>query len=349
VIREKNRFGDGVLYESGDICGDIYAACTACMNIYSEFLTWANAYKHRIVERPADADSIIVLSCQVTDLSILNDLRYLEKFHTLYPKATCYIGGCLARRFDIPLPSGVRRLVNVRADGVQIDDKSLVHYADPFWVVNFKESDDELSDGHLFRNMYPLRISVGCSGNCTFCSIHVTRGEAYELASNEQEFLDHDDVLLVADSPSAKLLKRWVGIATKHNKPISIRNVEPPVAVSIVPELFELADKGLLKVLHCAIQSNSPEVLGDMHRPVEATLDFIAAAMGLRRSGVTLATCIITDYKDFPNPDMDLLYKTFHYISWNPYWDGEWDRAAAGKRWEKYLPYVAKFYTEGDE
>ena len=37
-----NRFGTGILYEENDLGKDIYCACTACMSVWSDFLSFAN-------------------------------------------------------------------------------------------------------------------------------------------------------------------------------------------------------------------------------------------------------------------------------------------------------------------
>lgn len=93
-----------------------------------------------------------------------------------------------------------------------IVDRSLVHFEYPFWVPDFDEYDEDLADGHIFRNMYPLRIGKGCMFNCTYCSIRVTRGkhETYDIDDRLiHEFIENENVLLVADSPTAKQVREW--------------------------------------------------------------------------------------------------------------------------------------------
>ena len=88
MIQEKNVFGEGELYEADDLDGKIYVICCACMSIYSEFLSWANKYPDRMTNDPFKAKNIIILSCQVTDLSILNDLNTLESLKRLFKDFT---------------------------------------------------------------------------------------------------------------------------------------------------------------------------------------------------------------------------------------------------------------------
>lgn len=128
---ETNKFGTGVLYDAEDLNGKTFCSCAACMSVYADFLSWANTNVEKITHVPNLADNIVVLSCQVTDLAVLNDLRTLERYAVINPTCTLYIGGCLAKRFDIELPENVRRLNNVDADGTFIRSTALVHYEKP--------------------------------------------------------------------------------------------------------------------------------------------------------------------------------------------------------------------------
>lgn len=336
---DNNIFGDGLLYDELDLIGDIYITCCACMSIYAEALSWANSHRNRIVTTPEEANAIIVLSCQVTDLAILNDIKTMEYLMVRYPGRCYYIGGCLARRYDIDLPAGVKRLDSIRMDYTPISNKSLVRFEPPFWVPGFMDSEHELAAGNIFRNMYPLRIGVGCSRKCSYCTISVTRGKAYELDHNvlEGEFRFHDDILLIADSPSTQQLRMMIEMAKKFNKKISIRNVEPHITKEITEDLFDLSRMGLLKIYHSPIQSTRRSVLAGMNRDPEIPILNAFNLQGTRQHGTLLATNIIIDYKDFPNPDETWLKSNFDYISWNPYWDGKWDRKIAEDRFTKYI------------
>jgi radical SAM superfamily enzyme YgiQ (UPF0313 family) len=186
--------------------------------------------------------------------------------------------------------------------------------------------------------MYPLRISKGCPKKCSYCTIRITRGDFEKLETDllEKEFLKFDDILLIADSPTAGQLKQWYGIAMKHQKPFSIRNVEPSVTVACAQELDDLAGNGLLKVFHSPVQSSNIEVLQDMRRSVEATLETMDIARALKDKGVYVATNIIIDYKNF-SQDFRKIYAFYDYVSWNPLWDGVWNRAKAEERFDKYI------------
>jgi ribosomal protein S12 methylthiotransferase len=322
------------------VSGNIYCTCSACMSVLSDFLSWANANSNRIIKTPERADNIIVLSCQVTDLAIRNDLKIVNEMKKY--NVPVYVGGCLAQRLDIELPEGVFRLDHTRQDKQFIEDKTLVNFEQPFWVKKLDEK-NELNDGMLFRNMYPLRIGVGCSGNCTYCTIKHTRGKSYQLPSEElvDEFLCHDDVVLIADSPKKEQLLEWINISKKYNKPISIRNVEPPVTMSIFSELILLSKLKLLKIFHCPVQSSNLQILKSMNRDYKSTIDFINEIYKLKNNGTVVATNIIIDIDGFfetsdLNYQLNLL-SDFDYVSWNPMWSGTYNQKLADVRHEYYF------------
>ncbi|MDD2490212.1 MAG: hypothetical protein PHY26_03070 [Bacilli bacterium] len=337
-----NRFGQAMLYGEKDIKGKIYCTCAACMSVWADFLSYANANEERMTTNIEEADCIIVLSCQVTDLAILNDLIVAHRLHQKTGKEI-YMGGCLAYRFDINLPTYIKRLSVMRNVKQEIIKKSLMNYEKPFWVKNFKETEDEYAEGNLFRNMYPLKIGAGCKNKCKYCTIKDTRGAGYELNPYDQiqEFLNHDNIVLISDSPTVNQIKGWVAIANEYNKPISIRNLEPQIAVICQNELLALAQKGLLKVLHCPIQSNNREVLEAMNRNAELTYEYLELVPQFRECGTKVATNIIIDYvvgnEFIHNCDREFLDKNFDYWVWNPYFDGKFSVDKAKARYKKYI------------
>lgn len=338
-----NIFGKGIIYDAFDLKGMIYVRCCACMSVLADFLSWANKYSERFTTNIKNADTIVVLGCQVTDLAVLNDLRNCEELFSLYKK-DIYLGGCIAQRFDIELPNYVKRLDVVRDLDTAILDKSLVDFAKPFWVKDFIETKRPLAHGNLFRNMYPLKIGAGCHGNCKYCTIRHTRGIYYEKKANDQinEFLQNDNVVIISDAPTLKQIIDWCYIAISNKKEISFRNVEPNIVMSAYASLLTASKSGVLKILHSPIQSCQSDVLKAMNRNTNEVNKFIKQVQELRRLGVICATNIIIDYEMpdgsiNPNYDIDFMQNNFDYFVWNPYWNGIWDRTIAEKRFEKYI------------
>lgn len=356
-----NRFGTGILYDESDLGKNIYCICTACMSVWSDFLSFANeeAVKDKdgkcvtpyfVEENSNDVlnptDTIVVLGCQVTDLAIYNDLKTAKELHERYHNTPIYMGGCLAQRFDIELPDYLRRLDVVRKEYVDLKYVTgFIDYKMPFWNRELKEGDDEFAVGNLFRHMYPLKIGAGCHGKCKYCTIRDTRGETYNTDAYLQvkEFLDHADegVVVISDSPTVHQIQDWCCIAIRYNKQISFRNVEPQNANNCQSYLFALANRGLLKIFHCPIQSENVRVLRSMNRNIEETLKYIEFAQELRDLGVKVATNIISDYvvdrEVIHNMNEDWLNDHFDYWSWNPYFDGNWDYQKAEERFKKYI------------
>ncbi len=347
-----SRFGKDVLYSIEDFPKDasVFVTSAACMSVTSDWLSVITASAKsgvKFVGSAEEANILVVLGCQVTDLAVLNDVRLMESLHEQYPEKELFVGGCLAYRFDITLPDFVKRIEVQRVLGVELSKESnkLLKWQKPFWVKG-KLGKEELSNGNLFRDMYMLKIGAGCHGKCKYCTIRDTRGEGYEMEAEGQveEFLNHVDkegVVIISDSPTVKQIKDWCGIAKQYGKSISFRNVEPLVTLACEEELMDLAKAGLLKIYHCPIQSNNPELLAIMNRSASSTLDAIKVMDELRVAGTKVATNIIIDYvadgKEYKNMDMDWLNEHFDYWSWNPYFDGNWNRAKAEERFEKYL------------
>ena len=355
-----NRFGTENMYTVDDIINEnhhacIYVVCTACMSVWTDALSYIESHPNINFTRKFDeyVSDVIVLSCQVTDLAIYNDIKTMEEIHKRdieirkehhnFPPTNIYCGGCLAQRFDIPLPDYVRRLDVFRTENISISEETFkkIDYRKPFWNTNLKDDADEFEEGNLFRRMYPLKTGAGCHGKCTYCTIRDTRGPSYQVnaSDQEQEFVDHEDVVLICDSPSPEQINDWIEIAIKHNKPISFRNVEPPVANYCMNNLIRLASKGLLRIFHCPIQSIHEEALRKMNRNVKATFDYIKNAQKLHELGVIVATNIIIDYVEGDNDynTWSFIRDYFDYVSWNPYFDGNFDIKKAEERFNYYF------------
>ena len=348
----KNPKGEGDLVDKSFLLanGKTYLTTAACMSVHSEGMTFANAHPNIIEKSPMFADNIVVMSCQVTDLSILNDLRIAEDLSDRFPGKNYFIGGCLARRFDIELPYPWQRIDSLRVDYQELKDLTLVNYEKPFWIPEFEDSLDPMQNGNLFRQSYPIRIGVGCTRNCKYCTIKWTRGANYEMNNIdilEAQFKKYDNVVLIADSPSPMQVKMWCEIASRNKKPISFRNVEPQVTQACGIELAKLAQEGLLPFYHSPVQSSNFYVLTEMNRDPFNAANASAVMANLKIWGTKIATNIIIDYKDSKGnvmeDDHSEIYDLFDYVSWNPYWDGNWDRKEAEARFQKYL--VDKDFT----
>lgn len=371
-----NRFGTEEVYEISDIeskYDKVLIASAACLSVTSDAWSYTGVYgaenpakfvsimefaSEYYMDKGEKSFAVIVLGCQVTDLSILNDIRTAEMYKNKYSKADIFMGGCLGQRFDIELPEFIKRVDVFRNEKCSDIErgKNIVNWENPFWVDSNEFElmrNNPYSEGNLFRDSYPLKIGAGCHGKCKYCTIRDTRGQSYE--ANVKDFeseLRHvpsgRGIVIVSDSPTVNQMFDLYDIAMRNSRVISIRNIEPDVATNcdVRAKLLIMASKGLLEVFHCPIQSNNPEVLKAMNRNVEATMKAIYLMQDLRKMGVIVATNVIINYRVvnedgtstlYPNLDIKWLNSNFDYWVWNPYFDGKWDIEKAKKRFEYYI------------
>ena len=327
-----------------DFLTPVYFICAGCTSLYAEALSWANANTKHVTTDIKQAESVIVLGCQVTDMAVLNDVEILEDLLRVYPEKSIYISGCLGYRTDIPLPVGVTRLDNLRCDYQVLIDFGLVHWANPFWLQP-EEYGDVIKN--RFRDDYPLRVGVGCHGTCAFCTIRKTRGKAYELDSLMQmdeaavAFRTNKDVTLTADSPSMSVLRKWLRLTTLlPDRFLNFKNVEPHVLLALKDDLCCSEACCTLKYVHTPIQNPRADAAKIMNRPA-LKQEFFDLITRLRDYGVKCATNIIVDYPGLENPT-DKEMSGWDVVDWNPYWDGVWNREQAEKRMLKYFPWKNK-------
>lgn len=337
-----NKFGSSTVYEAKDFINrKLYIFNVACLTIQAEVLGWANCNQNMIVKDPNLADDIIVLGCQVTDLSILNDFNTLNKFKEKFPYKRIFIGGCLAMRFDIKMPENIDRVDFLRSDYQPIYNHDLITWQTPYWIPDYNANIDQ--HNFLRKNNYPLRISVGCHGKCSYCTIRITRGDQYELsfAELEQDIkrFSHSKIPIVAiaDTLSVNQIYSLYQLAIQYNVKFALRNIEPVNALNARSILIKFAELGLLDTVHIPIQSDEEIVLKMMNRDLQLTNKIINLVKILKSMNVKTGTNIIIDYNGHPNT-CESLYDIFDHISINPYWDGKWNIKNAQDRMNKYIP-----------
>lgn len=337
-----NIFGSCEVYYINDIKGPIKIECSACMSVYADAYSWAVSHMHRI----GDGNSIIILGCQVTDISILNVFKRAVECLKTYENV--YISGCLAHRFDIPFPAGVKRLMPFSSDTyIGSISENIISINDPFWI-NPADYNPQgvMTPGRIFRGVNAVRLSRGCDGHCSYCTIIHTRGDRKEFPLSYDVFAENDELLLIADSPSIRSLSAATDYACRHNTKLQMRNLEPIMLGTGSPlrHHFEtLLDRNLLSVMHAPLQSLNPTIITHMRRSLSHTEDAFSYMQYLRSRGVKIATNLIIDYPiDGTIIEDDTLSKItplFDYVSWNPLWDNVWDEARAIERDKRYFPW----------
>ena len=329
----------------------VFISCAACLTVFTETLKWANdkdlkKFNIKITYFPEDADVIIVLGCQVTDLAILNDFHILDNYMKKYPNKEYYIGGCVAQRPDIDsINNSVNRighLISLRSTSF---NKNLVFWEKPFWIKDYNITNTK---GNLFRYDNHIQVGRGCHGKCKFCSIKTTRGKAaqvpFDIIKFEMKYYadKNKPITFVADTISYNQIKETANIAIENNQIVSYRNIEPQVLVKSFDILYNLAIRGFLHTIHSPIQSLNSDILTDMNRDVDASLESLKLMNKFNEIGVYTATNIIINYKDFKENSTysDLVLNKnniYNHVAINPYWDGIWDYNKALQRYKRYI------------
>lgn len=336
-----NKFGEKTIYDETDLEGKkVYFFNCACLTIHAESLEWANRHVDQVVKNVKDADVVIILGCQVTDLSVLNDIMTMIAYMAKYENKEYYMGGCLAQRFDIDVEKiGCKRMDILRVGAEYIKDPFLVKWQSPYWNPTVKD---------FLRYNYPLRVSAGCHGKCEYCTIKITRGKAFDIPIENhlttlKKFVNKDYVITaVADTMAVDKIKELYEVATRYNVKFALRNIEPTNLIKAKDILLDFADSKFLDTVHCPVQSDNIDILKLMNRDVKDTLLAITLLEDLKKKNVKIGTNIIIDYMNksgnIIEANYDKFYRIFDHVSWNPYWNGKWNIYDAMRRMAKYNP-----------
>lgn len=328
-----NKFGSSVMLTGADLVDKkVFIYNCACLTIQSEVLGWANANKSSIVTSPQDADTIVVLGCQVTDFAILNDILTAEALSEKYT-ADVVMGGCLAQRFEIPL--NFKRVDLLESDYTAIEDSELVSWQPPFWST----------EERFFRTGLEsyIRVGKGCHGWCSYCTIRETRKEykALDISKLEEQF-EHAycNNRVVIPTCDTLLPARIEALSTFPNQ-FYLRNIEPSTLVKVKGTLTSMSKYANIAWLHVPIQSTNSKVLESMNRDPDHVYESLYFLKYIKEEyGIKLATNVITGFENViggykPKLDID---KLFDHVSVNPYWGGAWNRENAVLRMKKYVP-----------
>lgn len=205
---------------------------------------------HTIVERPSEADLIVVRGCSVTGRAQRECERTIEHLRAKYPGKRIAVTGCLptARPFEID-----RRA----SDSPSVDAKVPTRTARAY-----------------------LKVQDGCSCNCTFCIVPKFRGapvsvDRDEVLDKARRFIDagYHEIVVTGCNLSLYSSRGWrlaelVAALALLSPSCRIRlgSVEPgPAARDLVALMGEMPT--VCRFLHLSVQSGSDRILASMHRP----------------------------------------------------------------------------------
>jgi len=338
-----NKFGTANIYEESDILNKkIYIYNCACLTIHTETLGWANKHKNCIVNNPVDADVIIVLGCQVTDLAIHNDIQTLLAFQFKYgcEDKLILFGGCIGQRFDI-FPTVFNRIDLLYSNYQPVTDDSLITWQHPFWIKQSETNSFLRTDKKDFKY---IRVGKGCHGRCQYCTIRITRKDPVTLDLNKllpqfEECAGSNKIIIpVADTLTIPQIEHLYGIAIQYKIKFALRNIEPSNAVATSDTLLKFSESGLLDTIHIPIQSTNKDSLRQMNRSINDTFESIELIKNIKSNGVYTATNVIINYND-QSSGYNTIKEIFDHVAWNPYWNGKWDIVTAARRMTQYIPF----------
>jgi len=185
------------------------------------------------------------------------------------------------------------------------------------------------------KGTYTIKISTGCYGNCSYCSIKQSRGtvRSRKIEKVVEDFKEG----LSQGYTSFALIGTDIGDFGKDNKEnlldllrrlvkldgsfkIRLRNLNPRWLISSAPQLCELLVGGKISYIQSPIQSGSNNVLKLMNRGYKAE-DYLAVIKKIREAcpNIFIKTQIIVGFPSETAQDFlqdALLYKSklFNYI-----------------------------------
>jgi len=194
-----------------------------------------------------------------------------------------------------------------------------------------------------------LRISTGCKGNCSYCSIKLARGSIKsrpidDIVNSFRHGLDlgYKDFALLGTDVSdygkdqgkdlLDLLKKLVSHQGEFK--LRLRNINPRWLIPSVDAFCEIAKTEKIAYILCPIESGSDQILEKMDRRYNAE-DFIAAATKIRRTcpKISIKTQILVGFpgeteNDFRKSEELFRLGLFDYVEVYAYTDRQGTRAA---------------------
>ena len=304
-----------------------------------------------VIDKPKKADVVIYNTCALLKEKEDESIEYIRKFKK-YKKAKLIVAGCfpainekrLRKYFDGPTltPSSLNRIDQIfKFNKIKFKDvedgnivkrkiifsKQLLRYYLIF-IYNLKLKIKEFLKNLLVnKNVYHIRISEGCLGNCSYCGIRnaigTFRSKPVELCLREFEeglkkgynffSISADDVgAYGVDRGTALpfLLKEIIKI--KGNYLINIQDLNPEWFIKYSEELNEIFKEKRFSRILIPIQSGSPRILKLMRRfnDMEKIKDCVLKIKKINPN-IKFWTAIIIG---FPSETENDLSATFNFV-----------------------------------
>ena len=182
------------------------------------FLTKAG---YEFTQNPQTADFIIINTCGFIEAAKKESIEAVYSLKAAYPSAKLILAGCLAQRYAQDLSRNMPELDGVFGNG---DLSKIVQYMssvrkDPCVCAQEGICSGERPYIFNFKGSAYVKITEGCSNNCSFCAIPLIRGkvrsrpadqiisEIQSLVKNgvyEINLIGQDLAAFTCDNPEAK-------------------------------------------------------------------------------------------------------------------------------------------------
>ncbi|MBI5680528.1 MAG: tRNA (N(6)-L-threonylcarbamoyladenosine(37)-C(2))-methylthiotransferase [Methanobacterium sp.] len=239
----------------------------------------------QIVEKPENADIIIVNTCYVKHPTEQKVLNRIKKVQEQFPNKKLIISGCMVEIDQDKLekaaptagwigPRQIKSTVDVVESCFEGESARITGHGNDIKAGLPKTRFDQM--------VHISQICEGCNGRCTYCCTRFARGKLQSYFSNTikneiEEAINEGcvEIQLTAQDTAAYGKDTGETLAELINKITSISGdfrlrigmMHPKSMIGHLEELIDaFKHKNVYKFLHIPIQSGNDQVLNDMNR-----------------------------------------------------------------------------------
>jgi len=259
---------------------------------------------HSLINNLKGAEIVIINTCIAkgpTESKIVHRIREIKNN---YPKKKLIIAGCM--------PEAEYKICKTLFPEVSLINT--FHIKQILKVINSKKRIELLGKEKEIKLNLPkekiptIQIAQGCSGNCTYCSVKLAKGELYSFPEEKilKELKGKKIIHLTATdtgcygkdigSSLTKLLNKIISL--KGDFKLKVGMMNPENVSFMLNDLIEIyKSKNVVKFLHVPIQSGSDKVLREMNRRYTVK-DIRNIFKEFRKNigGINIATDVICGY-----------------------------------------------------
>ena len=273
-----------------------------------------------------NADVVIVNTCTVTAEADKKTRKAVRQALKANPDAQLLVTGCAAvmnpqwfeeldeRVHVVPKPAVAQTAWDMASSPEEIAGAA----AHDMTVTTGEISTSRVGEG--FRTRVGIKAQDGCHNACTFCIVHVARGESRSVPFEQVV----EDARRHAQAGAKELVLTGINLGAYDDggrrlpallealleacpgARLRIGSVEPVDVDDALIELMAASDGRICRHLHLPLQSGSSRVLAEMNRPYDAE-DFLRLVDRLRSAmpQISLSTDIIVGFPGETDADFE--------------------------------------------